>query len=337
MRRLRAVLFTAGILSAGFGLPTSRAAASPSPLTNVQVVPLPGVQRRIDHFAIDPGGQRLFVAALGNHTLEVLDLAGGKRITSIPNLNEPQGVAYLPSLHRIVAATRAGGTVTWFDDATYKPVATITNLPDADNLRVDSASGQLYLGHGDGALGVIDPASMKLVADIPLPGHPESFRLEEGGPGILVNLPPTREILVVDRAQRSIVTHIPLGSFADNYPMSLDERGHRLFVGVRQPPRLLVLDTVTNKLIAAVPCVGDTDDLFYDARRDRVYVIGGEGYVDVFDASPWAKYARRARIAIRLGARTGLWSSELDRLFVGLPAREGHSAEIDVFGPSAPP
>src|SRR5262249_17788852 len=122
MRRLRAVLFTAGILSAGFGLPTSRAAAPPSPLTNVQVVPLPGVNGRMDPFAIERGGQGLFGGALGNHPLEVLALAGGKRIPSTPNLNEPQGVAYLPSLHRIVAATRAGGTVTWFDDATYKPV-----------------------------------------------------------------------------------------------------------------------------------------------------------------------------------------------------------------------
>jgi DNA-binding beta-propeller fold protein YncE len=337
MRRLHALLLTAGVLSVGFGLATSHAAPPPSLLTSVQVITLPGVQRRIDHFAVDPAGQRLFVAALGNHTLEVLDLAGGKRITSISNLNEPQGVAYVPSLHRIVVATRAGGTISSFDDASYKPLATIANLPDADNLRVDSAAGLLYLGHGDGALAAIDPASMRLVVDIPLPGHPESFRLEEGGPRIFVNVPPTREILVVDRAQQSIVAHIPLGGFADNYPMSLDERGHRLFVGVRQPPRLLVVDTATNKQIAAVPCVGDTDDLFYDARRDRVYVIGGEGYIDVFDASPSATYARLTRIATRYGARTGLWSSELERLFVGLPARDGRPAEIDVLGPSAPP
>lgn len=172
MRHLRALVIAAGVLSAGFDLTTSRAASPAAPLTSVQAIELSGVQRRIDHFGADPEGQRLFVAALGNHTLEVLDVAGGKRITSIPNLNEPQGAAYLPSLHRIVVATRAGGTVTSFDDASYKPVATIPNLPDADNLRFDAATGQLYVRHGDGALGVIDPASMKLIADIPLPGTP---------------------------------------------------------------------------------------------------------------------------------------------------------------------
>jgi hypothetical protein len=78
--------------------------------------------------------------------------------------------------------------------------------------------------------------------------------------------------------------------------------------------------------------VGDTDDLFYDARRDRVYVIGGEGYVDVFDAAASGKYDRLARLATRAGARTGLWSAELDRLFVAWPSRDGRPAEVHVLG-----
>jgi DNA-binding beta-propeller fold protein YncE len=286
--------------------------------------------RRIDHLAVDPAGQRLFVAALGNGTLEVVDLAAGKRVRSIPGLKEPQGVGYLPSLHRIVVAQR-GGSVTAFDDTDYRALFTLPDFGDADNVRIDVAAGKLYVGHGEGALAVIDPADMKRIGEINLPGHPESFRLEEAGPRIFVNMPPTKEILVVDRDQRSIIHRIPLGAFANNYPMSLDESGHRLFVGVRQPARLVVFDTTSLNQISAVPCVSDTDDLFYDARRDRVYVIGGEGYVDVFDASPAGRYARLARMTTRAGARTGLWSSELDRLFVAWPLRDGHPAEIHVL------
>src|SRR5262249_53330114 len=160
----------------------------------------------------------------------------------------------------------------------------------------DAAAGQLYLGYGEGALTVIDPSSLKLGARIPVGGHPESFRLEEQGPRIFVNVPDKREVLVVDRQKRSTLMHIPLGGPLDNYPMSLDESGHRLFVGVRRPAQLLVFDTVSGKQLAAVSCVGETDDLFYDAHRDRVYVIGGEGYVDVFDAAASGKYDRLARI-----------------------------------------
>jgi DNA-binding beta-propeller fold protein YncE len=329
MRALRRLILALGLV--GVGSSAVLAAAAPPVLSEVQVISLPGVERRIDHLAIDPVGKRLFVAALGNGTLEVLDARAARRISSFPGLKEPQGVAYLPLVHRIVVAMR-GGAVAAFDDASYQRTATMPNLGDADNLRYDAAAGQLYLGYGEGSLGVIEPSSMKLVASIPVGGHPESFRLEENGPRVLVNVPPIREIVVVDRRQRSIVEHIPLGSFSNNYPMSLDESGHRLFVGVRQPAQLLVFDSISGKRIGAVPCVGDTDDLFYDAHRQRVYVIGGEGYVDVFDAAPSSKYNRLARIATRAGARTGLWSNDLDQLFVAWPARNGHPAEIHVLG-----
>jgi hypothetical protein len=306
------------------------ALAAPAPLAETQVVPLPGVQRRIDHLAVDVQGRRLFVAALGNGTLEVLDLASGKRVRSVGGLKEPQGVAYLPAVHRVAVAT-AGGSLVSYDDREFKPLASVAGLDDADNLRVDTTANLLYLGYGDGALGVFDPGTLKRLGDVKLPGHPESFRLEAAGSRIFVNVPRTREVLIVDRDRRAIVNHIALGGlFSRNYPMYLDETHHRLFVGVRSPARLLVFDTGSGKKLAALPCVGDTDDLFYDPR-DRVYVIGGEGFVDVFDASPARKYTLLAHIATRSGARTGLWSDELSQLFVAWPARSGEEAAVHVL------
>jgi hypothetical protein len=157
------------------------------------------------------------------------------------------------------------------------------------------------------------------------------LRIVAEGPRIFVNVPDKSEVAVVDRKTRKTAKHIPLGGPSNNYPMSIDEAGHRLFVGVRRPAQLLVFDTGSGKRLAAVSCVADTDDLFYDAKRDRVYVIGGEGYVDVFDAATSGKYDRTARFKTRDGARTGLWSAELDQLFVALPSGNGKPAEIDVL------
>jgi DNA-binding beta-propeller fold protein YncE len=294
------------------------------------VIPLPGVEKRIDHMAVDPAGKRLFISALGNGTLEVIDLQAGRRVRSIPGLKEPQGVAFLPTLHKIVVAN-AGGTVVAFEDPSFKMIATISPMDDADNLRVDTVTNQLYVGYGDGALGLIDPTTMKRLGDIKLPGHPESFRLERNGPHIYVNVPRTKEVLVVDRLKRTITLRMPLAGFAKNYPMSLDEGHHRLFVGVRAPARLLVFDTQSGQRVADVPCVGDTDDLFYDSERDRVYVIGGEGFVDVFDVSTPDRPARLARLSTAPGARTGLWSPELKQLFVAAPHRDSHEAAIYVY------
>src|SRR5882757_1534214 len=102
MRSVRRLLFALGLT--GFGSTVPLAAATPPLLAEAQVIPLPGVERRIDHLAVDPAGKRLFVAALGNGSLEVLDLAAGKPIRSIHGLNEPQGVAYLPLIRRVVVA-----------------------------------------------------------------------------------------------------------------------------------------------------------------------------------------------------------------------------------------
>src|SRR5690348_18052911 len=118
---LSALGLVGGIVSLVSADPSARATSPP--LSEGQVIPLPGVERRIDHFAVDPAGSRLFVAALGNGTLEVLDIAAGKRITSIPGLKEPQGVAYLPSVHRVVVAMRGGGAKA-FDDQDYRLLAT---------------------------------------------------------------------------------------------------------------------------------------------------------------------------------------------------------------------
>lgn len=308
----------------------STRAEAPAPLHEVHVIPLPGVEKRIDHMAVDPAGKRLFVSALGNGTLEVIDLQAGKRVRSVPGLKEPQGVAFLPAIHKIVVAN-TGGTVVAFEDPSFKLLATIPAMDDADNLRIDAATGQLWVGYGDGALGLIDPTTMKRLGDIKLPGHPESFRLEQTGPRIYVNVPRTKEVLVVDRQKQTITSRMPLAGFAKNYPMSLDEGHHRLFVGVRAPARLLVFDTQSGKRFADVPCVGDTDDLFYDSERDRVYVIGGEGFVDVFDASTRDRPVRLARLSTASGARTGLWSPELKQLYVAAPHRDGREAAIHVY------
>jgi DNA-binding beta-propeller fold protein YncE len=305
-------------------------AEPPPPLRQVQVIPLPGVEKRIDHMAVDSAGKRLFVSALGNGSLEVLDLRAGKRMRSVPGLKEPQGVAFFPKLHKIVVAN-TGGTVVAFDDPSYRLLATLPAMDDADNLRIDPVDDRLYVGHGDGALGIIDPVTMKRLGDIPLPGHPESFRLEQNGPRVFVNVPRTKEILVVDRQKKAITSRMALGGFGKNYPMSLDEGHHRLFVGVRAPASLLVFDTQSGQRVADVPCVGDTDDLFYDSERDRVYVIGGEGFVDIFDVSQKGGTVRLARLSTAPGARTGLWSPELKQLFVAAPRRGGNEAAIHVY------
>src|SRR5258708_14474518 len=81
-----------------------------APLKLEQTIPLADVQGRIDHLSLDVAGQRLFVSALGNDTVEVVDLKAGKRAHTISGLKEPQGALYVADKNRLVVARRQGRT-----------------------------------------------------------------------------------------------------------------------------------------------------------------------------------------------------------------------------------
>ena len=299
------------------------------PLKLESTIPLAGVEGRIDHMAADSSGRRLFVAALGNNTLEVVDLAAGKRVHSIAGLHEPQGVAYVANRNRVFVASGEDGKLKVFDGGSLSLIDTVNFLADADNVRYDPASHSIVVGYGAGALGVVDATTGKRTADFPLDGHPESFQLETSGPRIFVNVPTAGHVAVVDRRTHQAAKW-PLSGNQANFPMALDEAEHRLFVGCRKPPRVAVFNTDTGKIVATLNCVGDTDDLFYDTALKRIYVSGGEGFLSVFQQDSNG-YHPLAKIPTATGARTSLFVADLKRLYLAVPHRGGQSAEVRIY------
>lgn len=300
-------------------------------LRQVQTIALPGVEGRIDHMSVDVQGRRLFVSALGNNTLEVLDLRQGRVLTSVKGLREPQGVLFVPRENKLFVANGDDGTCMVFDGSSYRLLETIHFASDSDNVRYDSARNEIYVGYGEGSLGVLDAASGKKIADIPLKAHPESFRMEESESRIFVNLPEaSHTIAVVDRAKRSVIATWQLEE-ASNFPMTLDEGGHRVLVVTRRPARLVVLDSESGKQIASYATVGDADDAFYDAAHKRVYVSGGEGFIDIFDQRSPDVYQVVGRISTASGARTSIFVPELNRLYLAVPHRGSQEAEVRVY------
>ncbi len=291
------------------------------------------MQGRIDHLSVDVKGQRLFVSALGNNTVEVVDIKAGKRLKTVSGVQEPQGVLYVPATDRLYVANGKDGSVRVFDGSSYATLKTLEYGDDADNLRYDSARKRIYVGYGSGALGEIDDEGNK-TGDIKLDAHPESFQLEKDSPRIYVNLPKSRKIAVLDRDKRTVTATWPLGMTLANYPMALDQADHRLFVMTRFPARLLVFDTNTGKTIQRLSAVGDCDDVFYDHGRKRIYAIGGEGGISVFEQLDPDHYKESARISTVKGARTGFFSPELDRLFLAVRRQGAQAAEVRVFAPA---
>src|SRR5437879_2653570 len=252
------------------------------PLKLEKTIQLPDVQGRIDHMSLDVKGQRLFVSALGNNTVEVVDLKAGKRANTISGLKEPQGAVYVADKNRLFVASSKDGTVKIFDGTSFQLLKTIEYGEDADNLRYDAARQRVYVGFGGGALGELDTEGQK-ISETRLDAHPESFQLEKGSSRIYVNLPGSRKVAIEDREAHSVATSWGMGLSLGNYAMALDEADHRLFVVSRVPARLVVMDTATGKVPQKLPAVGDCDDIFFDQARKRIYATGGEGGISVFE------------------------------------------------------
>jgi YVTN family beta-propeller protein len=310
---------------------SGHAALAAAPLQLESSIALPNVAGRIDHLAADADGQRVFVAALGNNTVEVVDLAAKKVAHTITGLHEPQGVAYLNGEQLIAVANGGDGSCQLFDARTFEPRESFDFRDDADNLRYDSHGHQLLVGYGSGAIGIIDATTRRKLKEIALTGHPESFQFEKDGPRIFVNVPGAKQIAVIDRVQGKVVHAWPVTDAESNFPLALDEPRHRLFVGCRKPARVLVYDTQNGEQLTQFASVGDADDLFYDSTNARLYVIGGEGLVFVHRQLSDDKFELLAKLTTCPGARTALFSEKTARLFVALPRHASSPAELRVY------
>lgn len=304
------------------------------PLVLTETIPLPGVQGRFDHFATGAG--RLFVSELGNNSVAVINTGGRTLERTITGVPDPQGEAFSPEANKLFSASGAGKLYI-FDGKTYELITTIDFPGGADNLRYEPAARRVYVACGDektGAIVAVDAMTNKrLDEEYKLGGEPESFQLERNGPHIYVNLPGLKQIAVINRQTKEI-RRWPL-TIEGNFPMALDEQDHRLFVGTHEPPRMAVFDATSGHMIAALPAVQDTDDLYYDSVFKRIYMPGGEGFIDVFQMKDPDHYTRIARVPTAIGARTagyfGVAGKGFNRFYLAVPAHGNDPAEMRIY------
>jgi DNA-binding beta-propeller fold protein YncE len=338
--------------------------AAGEPLLQIGSIPLKGVEGRLDHLAYDTRSQRMFVAALENHSVEVIDLARRRRVHQITGISEPQGLLCLPGRNRLLVCSRGDGTCRSFDTTTFQEGPWIDLGRNADNVRFDSDAQLIYVASGgepgNGLLSAINLVSLLPAAqggqpapphspadfllnqhrqadprmEIQLPAHPESFQLDSPNHRLLVNIPDEHSIAVLRIGTNGFTNAAawPVTVGERNFPMALDAASARLFIACRTPPRLAVCDSRAGNLLSQTPCIGDADDMFYDANLKRVYVIGGEGFVDVFQLPDTAQEpARLAHLPTAPRARTGLFIPELRMLTVAAPHTTNRPAAVLLF------
>jgi DNA-binding beta-propeller fold protein YncE len=305
-----------------------------SPLTLQPAIALPAGTGKFDHFAFDLNTTRLFIAATGNHSVEVLDLHAGKVTESLTGISKPHGLAWVAATGLLYAADGTQGDLKIFGGSPLNQAASIKLSEDADDMVYDAKSKLLYVGHGgsDAAnpagIAVIDTTSQKLLTNLPVAAHPEGLEIDNARDRIFVNVAGNAEVVVIDGASHTQTASWKLTSARDNVPLSYDAEHEVLFVACRTPARLLILDASSGRELANLPSHEGADDLFYDPEMRRVYLIAGSGAIDVYDIDAGKTVRSVGAIPTSPGAKTGLLVASQHALFVGAPATGARQAEI---------
>ncbi len=308
------------------------ATASP-PLVLESTIALPRTSGRIDHLSIDLTRKRLFVAELGNGSVDVVDLGSGTVVHRVSGLSEPQGVVYIPKSDLLAVASGGDGTLRVFSASDYSSRGVVNLGQDADNLRLDPRSGNVVAGYGHGGLAIVDPVKAVRLKDIQLPAHPEAFQLASPDARAFVNVPGAHQIDVVDLSSGALIAKWPTAPLSMNFPMALGDGG-TVAVVFRSPAQMVRFSLTNAQTATTNDTCGDADDVFFDAKRQRYYVSCGAGAIDVFQLADGAVHALTP-VPTSSGARTSLFVPELDRLFLAVRAGLlGSDASIQIFRPT---
>jgi DNA-binding beta-propeller fold protein YncE len=256
---------------------------------------------------------------LGNNSVEMVDIQKNKLSSTIPRCNFPEGISYIGELNRLVVSNAGDGTVRFFSGDSLRLIKTVELGGEVDNMQYDPSAREIIAGYGNGAIAIINAVSGERITDIDLPGHPEAFAIESSGKRIFVNVPSAQQITVVDRENRSVMAAWRFRGLRNNFPLAMDEKSHRLFVVFRSPATFAVIDSDSGKLVAAMECVRDADDIFFNAVKKEIYISGGDGWIDAFIREDADHYNRLPPIPSAHGARTSLFVPERKALYVAIP------------------
>ena len=316
-------------------------AQSPAPALQLsRTITLTGVQGKFDHLAFDAAGNRLFVAATGNHSVEIVDLKTGKIQQSIAGLGKPHGLAWVAATGSLYVADGALAELRVYKGTPLTLAGKIKLSDDADDMVFDDAHHMLYVGHGTGdaanptKVAVVDTDKFSLTANLPVATHPEALDIDAQTGRVFVNVADSSEVAVIDTATRAITAHWKLTKAANNVPMAFDAEHNLLLVACRTPGTVIALDASTGKEISIQPSAGGVDDLFYDPTLRRVYAISGAGEVDAYQVNDTKTLRALGILHTGAGAKTALFVPSQKLLYVAVPGAGQSFSEVRVYAPT---
>jgi YVTN family beta-propeller protein len=296
------ILISGGLLQAQVKLPSLAAAITV------------GGSGGWDYIAVDPESHYLYVSH--STQMHVVDPVGRKVITTLANTPGVHGAAFATDFGRAFITCGKDDTVQVIDTKTFKLVATLKatgKKPDA--ALYDASTKRVFImNNGGNNLTVIDAASLKVVGTIALSGAPE-FAQADGKGQVFVNIEDKGAVAVIDAASMKVLKEWPLAPHATPTGMAIDTVNHRLFIGCRSG-HLAILDSLSGRLISAIPIGSGVDACSFDPGTGRAYASCKDGTVAVIDSESPEKYSLAGTLKTEKGSKTMAVDPTTHRIYV---------------------
>jgi hypothetical protein len=318
------------------GAPILQSQAPAPGLKLRQTITLDGVKGKFDHFAMDEEGNRLFAAAPGNQSVEVIDLAAGKVVDSLKGFVKPHGLAWIASTRTLFVSDGGKGELAIYSGSPLKRVKTVSLSEDADDMVYDQATGLLYVGHGGAnatnpaEVAVVDANKQSLVTELPVAMHPEGLEIDANSDRIFANIADAGQVVVIDGKTHSVSATWRLKSAKGNTPLAYDQADDVMLIGCREPARIIALDGRQGSELSILSASAGADDLFFDRTTHRAYLISGEGAIDTVQLLAGGILKPVTVTRTVSGAKTGLLDPASGLLSIGIPGTTA-SAAIRIY------
>lgn len=299
-------------------------------LIKMASISMPNVKGRIDHMDVNLKERTVYIAALGNNSLEVIDIGNAKKLRSITGLEEPQGVAYIPQQQEIFVANGGNGDCYFYNARNFEKTATVHLSSDADDVRYDSSQNKIYVGYGEGGIAIIDAIRHSQIGNIKLSAHPEGFQLDKKLNKIFINVPDAHQVVVADLNSYQIITTWNTASLRANFPLAIDTVDHVIFIGYRHPSKIVAMDENSGSVLGEASLVSDVDDVYFEEEEKKIYASGGGGSIFIYQ---WQKpeIKQIAKISTSDGARTSLLIPGLKLFILAARSNSNNNAELQVY------
>jgi len=292
-----------------------------------------------DHFTLDESGGRLFSTAEENSKVLVFDLKTNELIHTIADVKAPHSMLFRGDLKKLFVVDGDLGAVKIYETDSYKSVGVIKVREGADASAYDPATKFLYVVNGgkdahlpSAYITVIDTDTQKQKGEIKLDSDDvEGMVLEKSGPRMFVVIRGNNSIEVFDRSKRTLLaTWLVAKEGKKPTAIAFDEQAQRLFIGTREPGKLIVLDSKSGKAVGGSAAAAMVDDMSYDAGSKRIYFAGTE-FLDIFQQSDADHYSQVGHIPTAFRAKTGILATDTNRYYLGVPHHEKQGAELRVY------